>query len=580
MDEKKNFLQNLGLVKGKMKLYRYINYFFNLFTSAFNAACTFIFPFANTLFQSGNEKWGIVLLCVGTLQSSIYQVIFIFQQNINIEYGNYIEISSAQKSTDILTTVRNKVYQKDENGKNILSEPVELMTNIYEYIKKKVMFRDLIVSFVLGMLIYMGTIIGAIKVTAANSSNLPIVTIVMAICMFVIVYITVRQIKRRKEYFSKERQRINKLNVSKEDVLNVIPINPKHSNYLIDNYVSSKKIVADAQKKLTMKEIAESALKNFAMGISTTILVLVALFSYEKIDVGVFATAITLGVMYSSLVRTLTNEVQEVQRVMNSYTEYKSYLPIMDGVAQTYIELKGKEKSINDVNEIKLSNFCFEHKNDNEKTHKIYTADLKISKGTINLLYGESGSGKSTLLKILTGIYLNPEKNICINGNQCVNFIENSIIYDPKSQLGKNSILQEITFCENVADVDKNKLIEILKGLNLYGKLSSKNEDVIEFLSNERKDIFSDGQLQRLVLARMLYNIEENNMVLVFDEPTANLDYFTAQKVIEFIVSYCNKQKERLIIISSHQLDIVENYCNEKFKFKKEKENYFIIEKS
>lgn len=582
-EEKKLFLKDLILITGKMKVYRYLNHFFYLLLSAINAISTFIFPFANTLFQNGNETLGIVVLCVGMFKSTIYQCMEMLRQVISLDYENHVEILAAKKASSVLTIVRNKVYQEDEKtGKSILSEPVEVMSNVAEYIEEKISVQDKIVKVVLEAVMFGITIVGAVMVTAKSASNLTLVIVALTICFLIIIYISIRQVQRRKEYFSKERQRINKLNVHKEDVLNIIPINLKHSNFLINNFVSSKKVSTIEQRKLNIKETIESSLKNFIMGATTTILVIVALYNYESIDATIFATVIALAVMYSSLVRTLSEEIQEVQRVINSYTEYESYIPIIQNIADVYLEQKrNKVKTdINEINEIHLFDFCFEYKNDDEKRHKIYTADLKLTKGKINLFYGKSGSGKSTFFKILTGCITNPNKNICINNNLYVNFIENSVLYDPKSQLGKNSILEEITFSNDVNIVDKNKLLEILKGLELYEDFKSKNEDVIGFLSNSRKDVFSDGQLRRLILARMLYNIEDTNNVLVFDEPTEHLDYYTGKKVIEFISWYCNKQKERLLIISSHQLDIVDKYCENRFEFKKKDVNFFVIEKS
>ena len=580
-EEKKLFLKDLILITGKMKVYRYLNHFFYLLLSAINAVSTFIFPFANTLFQNGNETLGIVVLCVGMFKSTIYQCMEMLRQVISLDYENHIEILAAKKASSVLTMVRNKVYQKDENtGKSILSEPIEIMSNISEYIEEKISVQDKIVKVVLEALMFGITIVGAVMVTAKSASNLTLVIVALTICFLIIIYISIRQVQRRRDYFSKERQRINKLNVHKEDVLNVIPINLKHSNFLINNFVSSKKVSTIEQRKLNIKETIESSFKNFIMGATTTILVIVALYNYESIDATIFATVIALAVMYSSLVRTLSEEIQEVQKVINSYTEYQSYIPIIHNITDVYLEQKrNKVKTdINDINEIQVSDFCFEYNRDGNR-HKIYTADLKLTKGKINLFYGKSGAGKSTFFKILTGCITNPNKSICLNNNLYVNFIENSVLYDPKSQLGKNSILEEITFSNDVNIIDKNKLLEILKGLELYEDFKSKNEDVIGFLSNSRKDVFSDGQLRRLILARMLYNIEDNNNVLVFDEPTENLDYYTGEKVIEFISSYCNKQKERLLIISSHQLDIVDKYCENRFEFKKKDVNFFVIEK-
>ena len=69
----------------------------------------------------------------------------------------------------------------------------------------------------------------------------------------------------------------------------------------------------------------------------------------------------------------------------------------------------------------------------------------------------------------------------------------------------------------------------------------------------------SNGQKQRLILAKMLYWLNEEIDVLVLDECTSGLDDKSesdsadAERTLEYIVRYSNKDKKRIVIISTHQ---------------------------
>ena len=46
----------------------------------------------------------------------------------------------------------------------------------------------------------------------------------------------------------------------------------------------------------------------------------------------------------------------------------------------------------------------------------LYKVDFTLRKGEIHALMGENGAGKSTLIKVLTGVYLKDEGEICLEG--------------------------------------------------------------------------------------------------------------------------------------------------------------------
>ena len=85
----------------------------------------------------------------------------------------------------------------------------------------------------------------------------------------------------------------------------------------------------------------------------------------------------------------------------------------------------------------------------------------------------------------------------------------------------------------------------------------------------------SNGQKQRLILAKMLYWLNDDIDVIVLDECTSGLDDKSktdsadAERILEYIVRYVNSDKKRIVIISTNQnIDGFKNKLLGEFKFK------------
>ena len=95
---------------------------------------------------------------------------------------------------------------------------------------------------------------------------------------------------------------------------------------------------------------------------------------------------------------------------------------------------------------------------------------------------------------------------------------------------------------------------------------------------------------QRLILAKMLYWMDSDIDVLVLDEATSGLDdkvetsHADAEKILEYIVRYANKDKKRIVVISTHQnidgfvANLSSEYTFKSFYFVKEDDQNFVKE--
>ena len=131
--------------------------------------------------------------------------------------------------------------------------------------------------------------------------------------------------------------------------------------------------------------------------------------------------------------------------------------------------------------------------------------------------------------------------------------------------------------------------IEILENLNLWQEISANCIDVWQYLNEKKYYNFSNGQKQRLIIAKMLYWLDETIDVMVLDECTSGLDDVTnckesadAQKILEYIVRYCNQDKKRIVVISTHQninnfISVISNDFNiQKFYFTRHEDGAYV----
>ncbi len=154
---------------------------------------------------------------------------------------------------------------------------------------------------------------------------------------------------------------------------------------------------------------------------------------------------------------------------------------------------------------------------------------------------GPNGSGKSTLVKIIAGL-ISPTKGKIIHKNSDDEIIPEKL----HNHIGFVSpylvLYEEFTAWENLNIFSKIRDISFDKD---YAK-----ELLNRFLLYNRKDdlvkTYSSGMKQRM---KFIFALIHNPELLIFDEPTSNLDDEGKNSVYEIIE---DKSKESIIIIASN----------------------------
>lgn len=75
--------------------------------------------------------------------------------------------------------------------------------------------------------------------------------------------------------------------------------------------------------------------------------------------------------------------------------------------------------------------------------------------------------------------------------------------------------------------------------------------------ADQRAETLSSGQKQKVAIARAIVH---DPPVLMFDEPTSNLDVLASREIREFMVE--SRERGRCVIFSTHVLHDAERLCD------------------
>ncbi len=180
-----------------------------------------------------------------------------------------------------------------------------------------------------------------------------------------------------------------------------------------------------------------------------------------------------------------------------------------------------------------------------------YTADRPLlkdltftaEKGKKYLLKGPSGCGKTTAVNLLLRYYDAADGRITVDG---VPITEYGSTYSAITVVRQEAVLFHDTLRNNLTMYgggSDEKLIETLQslGLDRFANVQSLDAVITENGAN-----LSGGEKKRICLARALLRDTD---VLILDEPLANLDEGTAQKIEDLLLSISGK----LLLVVSHQ---------------------------
>lgn len=181
--------------------------------------------------------------------------------------------------------------------------------------------------------------------------------------------------------------------------------------------------------------------------------------------------------------------------------------------------------------------------------------ELHIAKGEVFGLVGNNGAGKTTFFSLVLDLIRANKGEVIINGIQVL-----------KTEEWKELVAAYIDESFTIGYLTPDEYFEFigeLRGLNAKD-VSNFLEDYTNFFKDEIlgkkkfiRDLSKGNQKKVGVVGAFLGNPE----VIVLDEPFANLDP-SSQYQLRNIIKDISKQKEKTLLISSHDLDHVADVCS------------------
>ncbi len=184
------------------------------------------------------------------------------------------------------------------------------------------------------------------------------------------------------------------------------------------------------------------------------------------------------------------------------------------------------------------------------EVHALRSINLSIQKGGFVALAGPSGSGKTTLLNIIGGLDYANSGSITLDGN-----IINKMSQSELANLRLHNIgfvFQAYNLIPVLSALENVEFVMLLQGVpsaERRERATAILDDVgLKDAYSRRPAELSGGQQQRVAVARAIVS---NPLIVLADEPTANLDSKTGEGLME-MMREMNEKKNVTFIFSTH----------------------------
>ena len=177
---------------------------------------------------------------------------------------------------------------------------------------------------------------------------------------------------------------------------------------------------------------------------------------------------------------------------------------------------------------------------------------FSIDSGDLLGFIGPNGAGKTTTIKLILGLQKITSGTVVINGyNIQTNFekaIEKvgTIVENPDLYMYMSGYQNLKLIARMYKDIDESRIQEVVKLVSLENRI------------NDKVSKYSLGMRQRLGIAQAI--LHKPNL-LILDEPTNGLDPEGIKQLRDLLTNLA-KHEHMAILISSHNLSELENFCN------------------
>lgn len=196
--------------------------------------------------------------------------------------------------------------------------------------------------------------------------------------------------------------------------------------------------------------------------------------------------------------------------------------------------------------------------------------NVSLKEGNLIALIGPNGAGKSTLFKTLTA-YIKPV------GGSIELMGKDLSSYSAKEK----ATMIGLVLTERPDDMFLKVHDVVASGrcpyTNFFGKIEKEDENIIQeslevvgikYLTDRYFNTLSDGEKQKVMIAKTL---AQNTPIIFMDEPTAFIDYPSKIELFS-LMKMLTKERNKTIIFSSHDLELLLRYTDDIWVISKGKE--------
>ena len=265
---------------------------------------------------------------------------------------------------------------------------------------------------------------------------------------------------------------------------------------------------------------------------------------------------------------TLTAVIQLIGQIQTPFASLGSTFPkyssmvasaerlmeIVEGAHRTATKQQSRtrEEVYRKMQAIAFENVSFSY---NQDRVVLMNETFAVNKGEFVAMIGSSGMGKSTIMKLLLSVYRPDEGAIKVQLNDETLDLEDlpagMFAYVPQGNyLMSGPIWKVVGFAEQSEEIDRKRVEESCKAAcadEFIRQLPNGYDTVL----GERGDGLSEGQMQRLAVARAVYS---GCPILLLDEATSALDADTEARMIASLKGL----SDYTVFLVTHRKDVWE----------------------
>lgn len=298
---------------------------------------------------------------------------------------------------------------------------------------------------------------------------------------------------------------------------------------------------------------------------------------------GILKGTITFGTLTA-----ITQLISQIQTPISSLTSYIPQYFTMTASAERLMEIENfprEEGNVHNIGEVleyyghdfeslELKDATFTYspvgeafREDGKENMPVVISglNLMVKKGEYTAFTGHSGSGKTTILKLLMCMYPLDEGKRLLNDNnggyQDLTFAWRRLFaYVPQGNYLMSGTIRQIVCFADPGEESEEKFREALR-ISCAADFVYELEQGVDTLLGERGAGLSEGQMQRIAIARAIYS---SSPILLLDEATSALDETTEVRLLENLRSMTDKtviivtHRRAALSICDKQIDIAE----------------------